>query len=40
MLAGFKKKSTAKTFGLPNLDSQDIISEFQQYFTGVKDPRV
>jgi predicted transposase YbfD/YdcC len=40
MLTGFEKKSTAKKFGLPNLDSQNIISEFQQYFTGVKDPRV
>jgi predicted transposase YbfD/YdcC len=40
MLTGFKKKSTAKTFGLPNLDSQNVISEFQQNFIGIKDPRV
>jgi hypothetical protein len=40
MLTGFQKKNTAKKLGLPNLDSQNIISEFQQYFTGVKDPRV
>lgn len=41
MLTGFgPKKSKNRSSVIPSVDSKDITSKFQQYFTGVKDPRV
>lgn len=42
MSTGFekKKKSKTQTSFIPSVDSKDITSKFQSYFTQVKDPRV
>ena len=42
MSTGFdkKKKSKTETSFIPSVDSFDITSKFQEYFTQVKDPRV
>lgn len=39
MPTGFEKKSKTETSFTPSVDSFDIISKFQEYFTEVKDPR-
>lgn len=40
MSTGFenKKSKTKASFG-PSIDSKDITTKFQEYFTQVKDPR-
>ncbi len=40
MPTGFEKKSKTKTSFIPSIDSFDITSKFQEYFTEVLDPRV
>lgn len=40
MPTGFEKKSKTETSFTPSVDSSDITSKFQEYFTNVKDPRV
>jgi len=40
MPTGFEKKSQTKTSFAPSIDSFDITSKFQEYFTLVLDPRV
>ncbi len=40
MPTGFEKKSKTETAKAPSVDSFDITSKFQKYFTEVKDPRV
>jgi predicted transposase YbfD/YdcC len=40
MLTGFEKKGKAEISLTPNINSKDITSKFQEYFTQVKDPRV
>jgi hypothetical protein len=40
MPTGFEKKSKTETCFTPSVDSFDITSKFQEYFTQVKDPRV
>jgi len=40
MPTGFEKKSRTETSFKPNVDSFDISSKFQEYFTQVKDPIV
>lgn len=41
MPTGFEKnKSKTKASFTPSVDSQDITSKFQEYFTEIKDPRV
>ncbi|WP_223278406.1 transposase family protein [Nostoc sp. 'Peltigera membranacea cyanobiont' 232] len=40
MSIGFKnKKSKTKASFAPSIDSKDITTKFQEYFTQVKDPR-
>ena len=39
MPTGFEKKNQTKTSFTPCIDSFDITSKFQEYFTEVKDPR-
>lgn len=39
MPTGFENKSKTKTSFTPSVDSFDITSKFQEYFTEVKDPR-
>jgi predicted transposase YbfD/YdcC len=40
MSTGFEKKNKTETSFTPSVDSKDITSKFQEYFTQVKDPRV
>lgn len=41
MATGFEnKKSKTKAYFAPSIDSKDITSKFQEYFTEIKDPRV
>ncbi len=40
MPTGFENKSKTATSFTPSIDSFDITSKFQEYFTEVKDPRV
>jgi len=40
MSTGFEKKRRGETSFIPSVDSFDITSKFQEYFTQVKDPRV
>lgn len=40
MPTGFEKKNKAETSFTSSIDSFEITSKFQEYFTEVKDPRV
>jgi predicted transposase YbfD/YdcC len=41
MARGFEnKKSKTKAYFAPSIDSKDITTKFQEYFTQIKDPRV
>jgi predicted transposase YbfD/YdcC len=41
MATGFEnKKSKTKAYFAPSIDSKDITTKFQEYFTQIKDPRV